>query len=260
MKIGMFDSGIGGLTVLQKAIEMMPGEEYHYYADVDHVPYGSKTVEEIQMYSGAATNFLIEKGCDVVVIACNTATSAACRMLRGMVDTPLVGIEPAVKPAVEREEERKVLVIATPVTVREPKLHDLVLRVDTRHQVELKALPGLVDFAEHGVFEGDEVDAYLKEELASFSWDEYGVLVFGCTHFNHFAKSLRKVTGPGVKMIDGSAGTVRRAGDLTRPCPSEGLATPVIHYYQSGREVTDQKTLTFYSNVLIHLKQMQEYM
>ena len=104
MKIGMFDSGIGGLTLLKEALKQMPREEYHYYADTDHVPYGYHSTEEIREYSDAAVGFLTGKGCEVIVLACNTATSAAVSFLRGKYPVPVIGIEPAVKPALKLRE------------------------------------------------------------------------------------------------------------------------------------------------------------
>ena len=142
MKIGIFDSGIGGLSVLQKLIKIMPNEEYCYYLDSVHVPYGEKSKEDIIKYTDEAIAFLINEGCDITCIACNTATSVAAEILRKKYSTPIVGVEPAVKPAVELsangEKEGRILVIATPVTVREKKLHDLIEKFDNEHLVDMK--------------------------------------------------------------------------------------------------------------------------
>ena len=118
MKIGIFDSGIGGLSVLHEAYHRLPQQEYIFYADVEHVPYGLKTPEQITEYAIENTQFLLDKGAQALVVACNTATSVAIKELRRRFDIPILGMEPAVKPAVEGTEEKRIMVIATPVTTR----------------------------------------------------------------------------------------------------------------------------------------------
>ncbi|MBR1471545.1 MAG: glutamate racemase [Lachnospiraceae bacterium] len=253
MKIGLFDSGIGGLTVLHTAMRMMPQETYLYYADTDHVPYGTKSVEEIRAYSDAAVAFLQAQGCDAVVIACNTATSAAAAYLRQKYTFPVIGIEPAVKPAVEHGGEKRILVVATPLTIREKKLHDLIDRVDERHKVDILALPELVSFAEQGVFESDAVRDYLAEKLGLLDPQVYGTLVFGCTHFNHFAPVFRRLLGKQIQMIDGSAGTVRHLMNRMQQLGHGTEGRLSVFYFQSGRPVSDAATLRFYERLLSHL-------
>ena len=131
MRIAFFDSGIGGLTVLHQAKKLMPQEDYLYYADTDHVPYGSKTKEEIRRYVEEAVDFIAAQDVKALVVACNTATSVAIQSLRARYSFPILGMEPAVKPAVKNiAVSKRVLVTATPVTLREQKLHDLLLQVD----------------------------------------------------------------------------------------------------------------------------------
>jgi len=253
MRIGVFDSGVGGLTVLHEALKLLPDEEYHYYADVDHVPYGEKSVEEIRAYSEKAVSFLAGKNCDAVVVACNTATSAAVRILREKFDFPLIGIEPAVKPAIEQRGNGRILVIATPLTVREKKLHDLIARFNGEGFVDLIPLPGLVGFAERGVFETEEVRSYLDSAFEGTDTSVYSVLVYGCTHFYHFAHLLRDYFPQDIRMLDGSEGTAR---NLARTLMERGVPTAgsfSIRFYRSGREVTDGETLAFYRGLMDHL-------
>ena len=148
MPVGFFDSGLGGLTVLEKALRVMPDEDYIFYADEANVPYGEKTSEQITQYARNAVNCLTERGCKAVVIACNTATSVAADELRRTFDTPIIGIEPAVKPAVEHAGGRRILVMATPVTIRESRLKGLIASLDAEDTVVLLAMPGLVRFCE----------------------------------------------------------------------------------------------------------------
>lgn len=259
MKIAIFDSGVGGLTVLQRAVKSLPEEEYIFYADTDHAPYGIKDKAEIAAYSEAAVDFLIEKGCDIVVIACNTATSAAADRLREKYDLPILGIEPAVKPAVEHGRGNRILVIATLLTIQEEKLHRLIDKVDEHHLVDLKALPRLVEFAQAGEFESDAVKQYLHEELDERHPEEYECVVLGCTHFNHFKEAIREIFGKDCAVIDGSEGTVRNLVATARKNGFLSAGRLNIEYYESGRLVTEQGKLDFYHMLLERLEKINAY-
>lgn len=254
MRIGLFDSGIGGLTLLECALRYLPEEEYFFYADSDHVPYGEKKKEEILQYSESAVQFLIQQGCDVIVIACNTATSVAAGYLREKYDLPIIGIEPAVKPAVAHSNHRRVLVMATETTVREKKLKDLIDRVDEEHLVDMVAMPGFVKFAERGEFENEDIAEYIRSQLKGKQVSDYSEVVLGCTHFNHFVKQIREVFGPGCEILDGSEGTIRNLVRIVqkKQFPSHGKCE--ITYFQSGRRVTDSATLKFYESVVERLR------
>ena len=209
MKIGIFDSGIGGLSVLYEAMQLLPHEQFIYYADEKHVPYGEKTREEIIGYVDEIIQFMIDHDCKAIVIACNTATSAA---------VALYG-------------NQKVLVCATPITVKGKKMLDLVERVDKDHLVDLVALPKLVRFAEKQEFNSDEVLAYLKEALSKFDFKEYGSLVLGCTHFNYFKDSFHQLL-PHVHLLDGNRGTINY---LMKNIELENLESSVEYYYSAKR-------------------------
>ena len=167
MKIGIFDSGIGGLSVLHQAMITLPEADYIFYADVDNVPYGEKTREEVRNLVDHAVGFLVGKGCQAIVLACNTATSAAISYLREKYKLPIIGIEPAVKPAVEHihESGRRVMVVSTPVTAKGEKLKRLIEKYDAMHVVDVVALPRLVRFAQDDDFDSSDVIAYLKCHL-----------------------------------------------------------------------------------------------
>ena len=126
MNIGIFDSGIGGMTLLHQAMVSLPKENYIFYADTDHVPYGTKTKEQVTGYVDEVMQFMIAHDCKAVVIACNTATSVAAGIMRSKYNIPIIGIEPAVKPAVEKSDGKRVMVVATPLTIKEEKLKNLV--------------------------------------------------------------------------------------------------------------------------------------
>jgi len=265
MNIGIFDSGIGGITILHQAMVLMPHENYIFYADTDHVPYGTKHREQVISYVDDVMQFMLAHDCKAVVIACNTATSVAAEAMRSKYrQLPIIGIEPAVKPAVEESHGKRVMVVATPLTVHEKKLQNLVARVDNAHQVDLLPLPRLVEFAEHGEFVSDEVTAYLKTQLSEYELDKYSELVLGCTHFNFFKDTFRNLFPKEVHIIDGNTGTIRQ---LARVLSSQGtLATPAaaagnntqVRYYKSGREITDASELSYMDMLHKRLEQMMQ--
>ena len=160
--IGVFDSGIGGLSVLNQIIKLLPNEKYIYYADTDNVPYGLKTKEQILEYVENAIDFLNSKKVKAIVVACNTATSVAIKDVRHDYNIPIIGIEPAIKPAIENRKNKKVLLMATPVTVKGEKIKDLIQKLEANDIVELIAMPKLVEFAERGEFNTERI---YKREL-----------------------------------------------------------------------------------------------
>ncbi len=236
MKIGIYDSGIGGLSVLHRAMRKMPGTEFLYYADTKHVPYGEKTRAQIKGYVEEVLNFLISQDVDAIVIACNTATSVATKEFRNKFQVPIVGMEPAVKRALELYQDtgKRILVTATPITIAGEKLHNLLERVDTEHDTDLAALPKLVRFAEEGRFEDPEVEEYLEKSFENISLDQYAAVVLGCTHFNYFKREFRKIFPGEIHFVDGNEGTIRQLKRVLPDTPSEATETKVTYYF-SGK-------------------------
>ena len=268
MKIGIFDSGIGGLSVLHEAYHQLPDQEYIFYADTEHVPYGRKTPQQIIGYATEITEFLIDKGVDAIVVACNTATSVAIKELRKNYDLPILGMEPAVKPAVEGTEGKRVMVIATPVTIREDKLKDLLHRVDEEHRVDLLAMPGLVEFAEKEIFEGKEVSEYVNSRFSAYDRDDYCALVLGCTHFNYFKPAYREYFGSDALLIDGNRGTIRHLAEVLDLdiSPDKDAKLDKEHnilclrnteYFFSGKEVGEGETLEHLKRLHLRLEEIR---
>ena len=255
MKVGIFDSGIGGLSVVSEALHKLDGVDYIFYADVDHVPYGLKTPEEITGYVEEIVKTFVDMGVDAIVIACNTATSVAAKRVRSMYDIPIIGMEPAVKPAVKLAEKdgKRFLVMATPVTIRENKLRSLLERVDKNKIVDLLPMPGLVRFAEAGVFSGKEVDEYIEEQLGVLDRSVYGAVVLGCTHFNYFKGAIGKAFGD-VSLVDGNEGTVNQLAKLLGIKKlAEGEKTKAgLTFVESGR-VLDDRSNSRYIDLLKYL-------
>ena len=236
--IGVFDSGIGGLTVLREIIKILPNEEYIYYADTDNVPYGIKPKNEVKEYIKDAVKFLISKNVKTIVIACNTATSIAINDLRKEYSFPIIGIEPAAKPAIENRGQKKVLIMATPTTIREEKLHNLLERFNADEFVDLIAMPKLVEYAEAGDFNSNNVKKYLKEQLKTFNLQDYSEIVLGCTHFPLF-KEIENIVPKDINIIDGSKGVANRLKNVLQENNLLGNNKLKIDYYYSGRKVED---------------------
>lgn len=212
--IGFFDSGVGGISVLKKAMALLPQEDFIYFGDSIHAPYGDKDLATIKQLSFAAAETLMRYSCKAIVVACNTATSAAIEDLRTFYrDIPVIGIEPALKVAVDHTENGNILVLATRRTLEERKFKDLLDRYKEDRSVETLPLPGLVEIIEQGEDYQEKSFQYLKEALKSVKKDMSAV-VLGCTHYPFVKPSLRRIYGEDVLIVDGSEGTSRRLKEV----------------------------------------------
>ncbi|MDR1604269.1 MAG: glutamate racemase [Gracilibacteraceae bacterium] len=235
MCIGILDSGLGGLTLLAEALQLLPREDYYYYADADHVPYGLHSPAEVQAYALAAADFLALCGVRALVVACNTATGAAIGPLRRRFAFPVLGMEPAVKPALVAKKNGRILVAATPLTLRLEKYHNLVDSLHAADVVDSLPLPELVTYAERGLF-GDAALPYLRAASADLDLTRYTTVVLGCTHFPFYQAQFRALM-PEAAVIDGNAGTVRHlAGTLAQAGGLKGSGGGAVRFFRSGRE------------------------
>jgi len=235
VRIAFFDSGIGGLTVLKRAVSALPNETYLYYADTRNVPYGVRPKEEVRTCILAAADFLARQAVDALVVACNTATAVAIAELRTRYAFPIIGMEPAVKPAIVRNTGKKILVFATSLTLRESKLEALINALDTQHKVERRELDGLVMFAENFAFDEPIVQGYLQEKMAHIRWEQYETVVLGCTHFIYYRDMIQALAGKRVQVLDGNEGTVNRLVSIVGPRRSQTPPpAPRIAFYASG--------------------------
>lgn len=206
--IGFFDSGVGGLSVMKKAIELMPNENYIYYGDSKNAPYGVRNTTEVKKLTFDVVEFLLNKGVKAIVIACNTATSAAVSDLRDEYkDIPIIGIEPALKPAVESDKEGKVIVMATPMTLSEKKFKGLMEKYKNEKEIISLPMPGLVEFIENGILDGEEITEFIDEKLKPYKKFQISTIVLGCTHYPFVKNIIQKIVGEDVDIIDGSLGT-----------------------------------------------------
>lgn len=208
--IAVFDSGVGGISVLRALRNEMPNENYWYYGDSAHAPYGTKTLEEVRELTVSHVDRFIDRGAKAVVVACNTATSAAVRILRRKYpEVPVIGIEPALKPAVLSKNHPNVIVMATPMTIREEKFHNLMERyLGMAHIIPLPC-PGLMEYIEHGNIDSEELEQFLERLFEPFEKSKIDAVVLGCTHYPFVSAKLRKVLGDHVVLFEGGPGTAR---------------------------------------------------
>lgn len=242
MKIGFFDSGIGGLTVLNQAFKERPWLDYIYYADTANVPYGNKTKEEVRELLFQAVEFLVEKGLDALVVACNTATSAGIEEVRQSFPLPIIGMEPAVKTGLKRNKDKKVLVMATALTLKEDKFKSLINQTGGQDRVESLPMPKLVEWTEEMDFKSDRVRAYIKEALAEYKLEDYSSLVLGCTHFIYYRPLLEEILPDWIEIIDGNKGTVDNLFSKLPQLPAQtGKEQGKISFYSSDKKQDSQK-------------------
>jgi glutamate racemase len=208
--IGIFDSGMGGVSVLGEAIIQLKNEEFVYFGDSKNAPYGSKTKEEVVKYCIDICDYFVnDYGVKSIVIACNTATSAAVDIIRTKYDIPIIGIEPALKPAVENTKCGSVVVMATEMTLKEKKFNNLMMEYGKKNVIVKLPCPNLVTLVEDGITEGEEAIEAISKCFYGVDLDKIESVVLGCTHFIFLRNAIDKFFNGKVKLFDGNYGTVK---------------------------------------------------
>lgn len=233
--IGVFDSGIGGVTVMKELIKVLPNEDYIYYSDTINNPYGDKTNEEIVSISDKIVNYLINQGCKLIVIACNTASAISKDYLRRKYSIPIIAIEPAYKSVPDNE---KTLVMATNATINSDKFHTLFNTYDN-HNTVLLSCSGLADLIEEG--NKEKIINYLNNKIGDYR----GVknVVLGCTHYPLIKEEISKVLGP-VTFYDGSVGVAKHTKEVLKENNILGNNTGKITFIDSSNN--KEKERLFY--------------
>ena len=207
--IGVFDSGVGGISVLKELVRLMPRESYLYFGDSANAPYGVRPTPQVRQLTLDVAEYLIQRGVKALVVACNTATSAAINDLRQRYpDMIIVGIEPALKVAADNFPNGRIGVMATPVTLAEEKFATQFVRFPETSITPIPA-PGLVELIEKGITDGSEMETLLRSLLDPFV-GKLDALVLGCTHFPFAKQAITRILGASTVVIDGSEGTARQ--------------------------------------------------
>ncbi|MBE7446747.1 MAG: glutamate racemase [Planctomycetia bacterium] len=245
LPIGVFDSGIGGISVLAEIIKALPYEEFVYFADTLHSPYGTKPEDVVRSLSIKVTEFLALMGIKSLVVACNTATSVAINEIRRKYPFPVIGMEPALKPAVGLGLTGKILVMATPLTLKSKKFN-----VQVQHYkdlAEIVPLPcgGLIEISEDDHSGGQEIREYLAQVFSPVNTMDISAIVLGCTHYVLIKKEIADIAGSKVVIVDGNCGTARHLRNvlqnehLLNTAIAEKIHIPLkarVKFYASGSE------------------------
>ncbi|NOH03483.1 MAG: glutamate racemase [Chloroflexi bacterium] len=233
--IGVFDSGVGGLSVLREIRALMPGEDIIYFGDQGHVPYGPRSMKQIQDFSEGITRYLLEEGAKIIVVACNTASAAALKYLREMFpDVQFVGMEPAVKPAAEKTQTGKVGVLATPATFQGALYASVVERFANGVELFQNTCNGLVQEIEKGNLDGEETRRILEEALYPMLEKNIDTVVLGCTHYPFVIPLVERIVGEKVRVIDPAPAVARQVKRLLEAGGLENQNGGRVRFVTSG--------------------------
>lgn len=232
--IGIFDSGIGGLSVANAIYQRLPKESTCYFGDTAHVPYGPRPAEQIRELSRQITAYLLEKGCKIIVIACNTATTAALHYLRELwPDVPIIGTEPAVKPAAQATQSGKIGVLATQGTFKSPRYSSLTERFASDITVFENPCIGLVPLIEAGKIDAPETQALLQSILYPMLDEGIDTLVLGCTHYPFIRHNIERIAGATLTIIDPAPAIAKRVEQVLQEKQLLNTSTAqAIHLYE----------------------------
>ena len=235
--IGIFDSGIGGLSVWREIAALMPNESTVYFADNANCPYGSRSEDEITDFCEKITDFFIERKCKIIVVACNTATSMVIwRLRRKYSELPFVGIEPALKPAVLRSKTGRIGVLATSGTLKSRLFNKTKERFAGSVEITATEGNGLVELIENGKQDALETEILLRKYIEPMSDNGIDCLVLGCTHYPFLSDVLKKITGSGITLFDPAAAVAAHVSNTLKKQDSESDPdnVPFYEFYSSG--------------------------
>jgi glutamate racemase len=247
--IGVFDSGVGGLSVWKEIVQLLPQESTIYLADSAHCPYGTKPLEEIRYLAEQNTHFLLNRGCRIIVVACNTATAAAIDYLRQKFPVPFIGMEPAVKPAALHSQSGHIGVLATHGTFKGRLYKETSERFSSLVEVREQAGDGLVELVEEGKADSPESEILLRKYIQPMLDAGIDHLVLGCTHYPFLTSAIRNITGSSVTIVNPSPAVARHLKEVMEEKVLLSLNPEPIHsFYTTGRkEILESLLKQFYS-------------
>lgn len=238
--IAVYDSGVGGLSVWRELYKLMPKQDYIYVSDGAHCPYGTKPMQYIIDRADAITRFVIQKGADVMVVACNTATAAAISYLREAFTIPFVGMEPAIKPAALTSRTGVVGVLATANTFKGSLYHNTLEKFASEVKVIEQVGEGLVELVEEGKTEGSEAESLLRKYIEPMMEQGADAIVLGCTHYPFLEKTIAKIAGRGVKIVNPAPAVAAQTKRIVESLPSTH-SNGALFFYSSGEMDTMKK-------------------
>jgi glutamate racemase len=243
LKIGVMDSGFGGLSVLNELSKKMQSADLIYYGDLVNSPYGEKSKEEVILFVEQSIQFFLEKSVDAILLACNTATSVSADYLRKKYSVPIFGMEPAIKPAMLENPNEKIAVLATPLTLKEKKFLDLGKSLEQKNRLYPIACENLSKLIDQAKF--SEIEIYLKPILQDLMNQKINTIVLGCTHYV-LIKNLFLSSNPFLKIYDGNLGTVNHMEKTLVPFPLE--REPKLDLFLNGGNESDFEIAFTYLN------------
>ena len=250
--IGIFDSGVGGLTILSSIVkEMSDSVDYHYVADSLHAPYGSKSIEALLERSRRITEFLISKGSELIVVACNTATTQVISSLRAEFNIPFVGIEPAVKPAAQLSVFKRIGVIATANTLKSGLFKQTLETYASDCETFTRIGEGLVEAIETGELASVELNELVRDHVAYFNSNEIDVLVLGCTHYSFVSLLFEKYLDQRTSLVTPNEAVARRVQSVLGTLNSQSGSVRSIYVYSTSEKLLSLKKLIAAENLQV---------
>lgn len=243
LPVAVFDSGLGGLTVLRALQEQLPCEDYLYFADTRFLPYGDRTETFLKQRGVLISQALEQRGVKALVIACNTATAAAAEAIRAAVDIPVVAMEPAVKPAAARSKTGKIAVLATTRTVGSPRFQRLLEQFASHVQVIVQACPGLAEAIEGYGPESHEVGVLLDRFVGPLATSGVDVVALGCTHYPWVAGQIARRLPPGIQLLDTGEAVARQLSRLLASANTQGGGLGRVSLATSGQPQSVRATV-----------------
>tara|TARA_B110000967_G_scaffold172740_1_gene183957 strand:- start:9045 stop:9830 length:786 start_codon:yes stop_codon:yes gene_type:complete len=252
--IGIFDSGVGGITIWKTLTELLPYESTYYLADSKNAPYGQNSKEKILNLCIKNTEFLIAKGCKIIVVACNTATTNAIEILRERYAIPFIGIEPAIKPAALKTKNKSIGILATKGTLSSRLFNETSKKYLKDICVTEQIGVGLVELIEKGKLESSEVEELLETYLLPMLKNRIDCLVLGCTHYPFLISKIKKITGDSIEIIDSGLAVAKQTkfilakNKLLNPQTNK----PTHHFYTNSELNTLKTLLNQHEHILLH--------
>ena len=244
--IGVFDSGIGGLSVLKEIQQLLPNENLIYVGDSAHAPYGDRSAEYVKKRSQFIAEFLLDQGVKAIVIACNTATAIAAKQLRETMDIPVVGLEPAIKPAAKISKNGIIGVLATQQTIDSERLLGLTERYANDKKVLAQACPGLVELVESSKLDHPETEALLKKYIQPLLKQGVDVLILGCTHYPFLLTSILNIIDTDIKVLETGKPVAQQLKRILAQNNLEKFGenkTSTLTFYNSSNDIKHHNTM-----------------